>query len=268
MSNKKTISELLDIMQALRDPQTGCSWDKVQTFRTIAPYTIEEAYEVAEAIARNDMCDLCDELGDLLLQVVYHAQMAKESDQFDFDDVVDAICEKMTRRHPHVFGSDEQLEEGKQDWEQFKRQERLAKGELQDDTSALANVAEGLPALIRARKLQKKASKVKFDWSNVNDVVKKIKEEVSELEEAINLNQSEAHIEEEVGDVLFSVINLCRHIKVDADVALQKANSKFERRFRRVESLIEEQGEKMSSLNEDQLNRYWEKAKITLKENV
>ncbi|MFK8026947.1 MAG: nucleoside triphosphate pyrophosphohydrolase [Gammaproteobacteria bacterium] len=264
MGNKKSINDLLEIMQALRDPQTGCSWDKVQTFQTIAPYTIEEAYEVAEAIARNDMRDLCDELGDLLLQVVYHAQMAKETDQFDFDDVVNAICEKMIRRHPHVFGSDEQLAQGKQDWEQFKHQERLAKGELQHDTSALANVSEGLPSLIRARKLQKKASKVNFDWSDVNDVVAKIKEEVIELDEAMSLNQDDAHIEEEVGDVLFSVVNLCRHIEVDADMALQKANLKFEQRFRQVESLIAEQGEQMANLNEEQLDVYWEQAKQAL----
>ena len=210
-----SINDLLEIMQALRDPQTGCPWDQVQTFETISPYTIEEAYEVAEAIARNDMQDLCDELGDLLLQVVYHAQMASEENHFSFDDVVNAICEKMTRRHPHVFGSDKQVKQGKQDWEQFKQQERLAKGKSQDDASALANVAEGLPALIRARKLQKKASSVNFDWSDVNNVIAKLTEEVAELDEAISMKQSDIRIEEEMGDVLFSVINLCRHVKVD-----------------------------------------------------
>jgi len=266
MSNYRSIDDLLEIMQALRHPRTGCSWDKAQTFETIIPYTIEEAYEVAEAIARNDMQDLCDELGDLLLQVVYHAQMAKEMNQFSFDDVVVAICEKMIRRHPHVFGADIQVKQGKQDWEQFKQQERLAKGMLQHDDSALANVAEGLPALIRARKLQKNAAKVNFDWPDVNDVMIKLKEEVSELSEVINMKQSNARIEEEMGDVLFSVINLCRHVNIDADVALQKANSKFERRFRLVETLVLEQDKQMADLDEAQLDLYWVQAKKILRE--
>jgi ATP diphosphatase len=261
----KSINDLLEIMQALRDPQTGCSWDKVQTFETIVPYTIEEAYEVAEAISRNDMQDLCDELGDLLLQVVYHAQMAQEVNQFSFDDVVTAICEKMTRRHPHVFGSELQVKQGKQDWEQFKQQERLTRGQSQNDNSALANVAEGLPALIRARKLQNKAAKVNFDWSDIKSVIAKLKEEVGELEEAINLQQGDLRVEEEMGDVLFSAINLCRHANIDADVALQKSNAKFERRFRLVESLIIKQGEQMSDLEENQLDVYWEQAKKNIK---
>ena len=267
MSTDKSIDDLLKIMQALRDPKTGCSWDKVQTFNTIVPYTIEEAYEVADAIARNDMPDLCDELGDLLLQVVYHAQMAQEGNHFSFNDVVNAICEKMIRRHPHVFGSDAQIEQGKQDWEQFKQQERLVKGKLEQDTSAIANVAEGLPALIRARKLQKKAAKVNFDWSDVKDVAAKIKEEVGELEEAINLHQSDTRIEEEMGDVLFSVINLCRHVGVDADVALQKSNSKFERRFRLLESLVQEEGEEITSLEERELDLHWQRVKKILSES-
>ncbi len=264
MNNDGSINDLIEIMQALRDPHTGCSWDIVQTFQTIIPYTIEEAYEVAEAIARNDMLDLCDELGDLLLQVVYHAQMASEAKQFSFDDVVKAICEKMLRRHPHVFGSDVQVKQGKQDWEQFKQQERLAKGKSQHDDSALANVAEGLPALIRARKLQNKAAKVNFDWTDVKSVVAKLKEEVEELDEAIHMNQGDARVEEEMGDVLFSVINLCRHVNADADVALQKSNAKFERRFRLVESLVLKQGEQMTDLDESQLDQYWEQAKKIL----
>tara|TARA_R110002096_G_scaffold48084_5_gene127916 strand:+ start:524 stop:1315 length:792 start_codon:yes stop_codon:yes gene_type:complete len=261
MSANKTIYDLLSIMQALRDPETGCAWDKVQTFDTIVPYTIEEAYEVAEAIARNDMQDLCDELGDLLLQVVYHAQMAQEAEKFSFDDVVNAICEKMVRRHPHVFGSSEQVEQGKQDWEQFKQQERWAKGKQEEDNSVLANVAEGLPALIRARKLQKKAARVNFDWSDVKDVIAKLKEEVEELEEAINVQQGNMRIEEEMGDVLFSVINLCRHVGVDADVALQKANSKFERRFRLLERFVCEEGEEITNLEEREMDSYWKRAK-------
>ena len=264
MSADKSINDLLKIMRTLRDPEIGCSWDKVQTFNTIVPYTIEEAYEVADAIERNDMQDLCDELGDLLLQVVYHAQMAQEVNQFSFDDVVNAICEKMIRRHPHVFGSDEQVEQGKQDWEQFKQQERLAKGKLEQDASAIANVAQGLPALIRARKLQKKAAKVNFDWSEVSAVLAKLKEEVDELEQAVEMKQGDARVEEEMGDVLFSVVNLCRHLSVDADVALQKSNSKFERRFRLVETLVTEQGKQMTELEEAELEQCWQQAKKIL----
>jgi len=265
VTNKKTIEDLLGVMQSLRDPQTGCSWDKVQTFQTIAPYTIEEAYEVAEAISRNNMDDLCDELGDLLLQVVYHAQMAKENNYFSFDDVVAAICEKMTRRHPHVFGSNQQVKQGKQDWEQFKQHERESKGKQTGDSSALANVAVGLPPLLRARKLQKKAAKVNFDWSNTKGVVDKLHEEIAELEEAIALNNSNAHMEEEVGDVLFSVVNLCRHLEIDAEVALQKSTSKFESRFRLIENLALQQGNQVSDLGEDELNELWDQAKKILR---
>ncbi|MFK7794893.1 MAG: nucleoside triphosphate pyrophosphohydrolase [Gammaproteobacteria bacterium] len=264
MNIDKSINDLLEIMRALRDPQTGCSWDKAQTFNTIVPYTIEEAYEVAEAIMRDDMQDLCDELGDLLLQVVYHAQMAQEANHFSFYDVVNAICEKMVRRHPHVFGSDVQIELGKQDWEQFKQQERLAKGRFEQDVSAIANIAEGLPALIRARKLQKKAARVNFDWSEVDAVLAKLKEEVGELEQAVVMEQGDARIEEEMGDVLFSVVNLCRHVNVDADIALQKSNSKFERRFRLVESLVIQHDQQMAELEEHELEQYWIQAKKIL----
>ncbi|MDW3095310.1 MAG: nucleoside triphosphate pyrophosphohydrolase [Gammaproteobacteria bacterium] len=264
MTDNKSINNLLGIMRALRDPQTGCSWDKVQTFETIVPYTIEEAYEVAEAISRNDMDDLCDELGDLLLQVVYHAQIAQEKNQFSFDDVVNAICEKMLRRHPHVFGSDVEVLQGKQDWEQFKQQERLVRGKTEEDSSVLANVAEGLPPLIRARKLQKKAAKVNFDWSDVAGVIAKLKEEVGELEQSIKMEQGSVRVEEEMGDVLFSVVNLCRHVSVDADVVLQKSNSKFESRFRLVEYLVSEQGKNMTDLKENELDQCWRQAKKML----
>lgn len=267
MSNKKYIEDLLEIMRALRDTRTGCPWDKQQSFETIAPYTIEEAYEVAEAISRNDMQDLCDELGDLLLQVVYHAQIANETNHFNFDDVVTAICKKMVRRHPHVFGTQQQTEQGKQDWESIKKQERVDKGGSLQDTSALANVALGLPALIRARKLQKKAAKVNFDWPNVQGVLEKIKEEVSELNEAIQAHQDKQRIQDEVGDVLFSVINLCRHMNVDADVALQQSNSKFEGRFRTMERLVEQQDKKITDLTEQELDQYWEQAKILLSDS-
>lgn len=263
MNQHYSIQDLLDIMRSLRDPHTGCSWDQVQTFQTIAPYTIEEAYEVAEAISRLDMSDLCDELGDLLLQVVYHSQIAIEQQAFDFDDVVKAVCEKMIRRHPHVFGDEQQVEQGKQDWEMFKQQERKAKG-LVNDRSALANVTLGLPPLIRARKLQKKAAKVNFDWSETNGAVTKLKEEVAELEQAIMDDHPDAHIEEEIGDVLFSIVNVCRHAKVDADVALQKGNAKFEQRFRLMEIYIQENGEKLECLSVDDMEKYWLQAKNEL----
>ena len=263
MAKKYDMDDLLEIMQSLRDPETGCSWDKVQTFQTIVPYTIEEAYEVADAIARNDMPDLCDELGDLLLQVVYHAQMAAEQEAFVFENVVSAICEKMIRRHPHVFGGAEQIKQGKQDWEQFKKQERAEKG-LPEDNSAIANIAKGLHPLLRARKLQKKAAKVNFDWQDVKDVITKLKEEVEELEQTIVENQSRERVEEEMGDVLFSVVNVCRHVHVDADIAMQNANRKFEQRFRLMEDLIAAEKDGFSALSLEQLDNYWCKAKQQL----
>lgn len=258
-----TVNDLLDIMQSLRDPLTGCSWDKVQTFQTIAPYTIEEAYEVADAISRGDMPELCDELGDLLLQVVYHARMAEEQNSFEFNDVVEAICKKMLRRHPHVFGNDEQIKRGKQDWESFKQQERAAKG-LQEDSSAIANVAPGLPPMLRARKLQKKAAKVGFDWSKISAVMEKLTEELHELNAEIIKSNNKDSIEDEIGDLLFSVVNVCRHASVDAEVALQKANNKFEQRFRLMEDLIKRQGENLQSLSEQRLDGYWKQAKLHL----
>ena len=253
-----SMDDLLDIMRALRDPKTGCPWDQKQDFKTIAPYTIEEAYEVSDAITRNDMEDLCDELGDLLLQVVYHAQMAKEDEFFSFDDVVNAVCNKMVRRHPHVFGSDEELKSGKQDWELMKKQERLEKGE--NDHSALANISVGLASLVRARKLQKKAAKVNFDWPSYHGVLDKLQEEIGELKEAIESNRSDL-IEDEMGDVIFSTVNLCRHMKVDADIALQRANRKFETRFRRLEKIVSEQGNDVASLSIDELEDIWHQAK-------
>ena len=253
-----SINDLLDIMRSLRNPQSGCPWDIAQTFKTIAPYTIEEAYEVSDAINRGSMNDLCDELGDLLLQVVYHAEMAKEENHFSFDDVVSAICKKMLRRHPHVFGAKEAIDQGKPDWEQMKSQERREAGE--EDHSALAYVSTGLPALLRARKLQKKAARVNFDWPDSQGVIDKLREEVLELEEAI-VSSDVAHINEELGDVMFSVVNLCRHLKVDADTALQQANSKFESRFRTMESLAVEQDCELTDLSSGELEALWVQAK-------
>ena len=261
-----TIQDLLAIMRALRDPETGCPWDQVQTFSTIAPYTLEEAYEVADAIARDDRQELCDELGDLLLQVVYHAQMASEQNDFKFDDVVNAICRKMIRRNPHVFGDQAQIDQGKPDWDELKKQERADQSHVQDE-SALAGVAVGLPALSRARKLQKKASKVNFDWSTLAPVLTKMQEELAELEQAVAHQQSAA-IEDELGDVLFCAVNIARHVKLDAELALHKANNKFERRFRRVEALAEQQHLHLTALDEAALEALWQAAKKSLAEEA
>ena len=221
------ITPLQQIMAQLRDPETGCPWDVQQDFATIAPYTIEEAYEVVDAIERADMAALKDELGDLLLQVVFHSRMAEEAGSFALSDVITAICEKMIRRHPHVFGEDGQESPG---WDQIKAAERAEKA---DDPSALAGVALALPALARAEKIQKRAARVGFDWDDIEDVRNKILEEIEELSEAVKIE----HVEEEVGDLLFATVNLARHRGVDPEAALRAANLKFERRFRAMEDL-------------------------------
>ena len=218
------IDRLRAIMARLRDPERGCEWDSVQTFATIAPYTIEEAYEVADAIERGDLDELRDELGDLLLQVVFHARMAEETGAFDFDDVADAISAKMERRHPHIFG--DASEGGHHLWEQIKADERGAKGHA----SALDGVAIGLPALLRAEKLQKRAARTGFDWPDPSGARAKIDEELAEVEAA-----SAEDREEEIGDLLFSVVNWARKLDIDPEAALRAANAKFERRFRAME---------------------------------
>lgn len=257
-----TINDLLQIMQALRDPDSGCPWDQVQNFASIAPYTIEEAYEVADAIARDDMPELCDELGDLLLQVVYHAHMASEQNDFKFDDVVNSICQKMIRRHPHVFGDQTQKDQGKPDWDELKRQERISQGK-HNDSSALAGVARSLPALLRARKLQKKASKVNFDWSSLAPVLLKMQEELDELQHAVR-QQDDKAIQDELGDVLFCAVNIARHTQLDAEWVLQQANDKFESRFRRVEEMAQQRQQQLTDLDEDELEALWQAAKKTL----
>ena len=219
------LDRLLGVMRRLRDPERGCEWDVAQTFATIAPYTIEEAYEVADAIARDDMADLKDELGDLLLQVVFHARIAEEAGAFAFDDVAAAIADKMERRHPHIFG--DVTEGGHHLWEQIKAEERAAKA----DQSALAGVALGLPALTRAEKLGKRAARVGFDWPDANGPRAKIDEELAEIDAAT----TPAEVEDEIGDLLFSVANYARHRGVDPEAALRAANAKFERRFRAME---------------------------------
>ena len=235
------IEKLLEIMDRLRDPDMGCPWDLEQDFPTIAPYTIEEAYEVADAIAREDMAALRDELGDLLFQVVFYARMAKEAGAFDFGDVVGAICGKMLRRHPHVFGSDAERAAGPAEgsWERIKAEERRDG----DEEGALAGVALSLPALKRAQKLGKRAAGVGFDWPDRKGVRDKIAEELEELEEAVG-TRDPAQVEEEFGDLLFAIVNLARHLDVDAENALMGANRKFERRFADMEKAIRDSGQR------------------------
>ncbi|MEO8375225.1 MAG: nucleoside triphosphate pyrophosphohydrolase [Sphingomonas bacterium] len=241
------IDRLVTIMARLRDPETGCDWDVAQDFSTIAPYTIEEAYEVADAIARGDMADLKDELGDLLLQVVFHSRMAEEAGLFALPDVVAAISDKMERRHPHVFGDSPGGHA--QHWERLKADEREAKG----DSGALDGVAIGLPALLRAEKLQKRAARTGFDWPDASGPRAKVDEEIAEIEAA-----SPAEREEEIGDLLFAVVNWARHLGVDAEAALRAANTKFERRFKAMEA---EAGDTFAGLDLDGKEALWLNAK-------
>ena len=241
------IDRLTTIMARLRDPETGCDWDVAQDFSTIAPYTIEEAYEVADAIARNDMADLKDELGDLLLQVIFHSRMAEEAGLFALPDVVAAISDKMERRHPHVFGDSPGGHA--QHWERLKADEREAKG----DSGALDGVAIGLPALLRAEKLQKRAARTGFDWPDADGPRAKVIEEIAEIDAA-----SPAEREEEIGDLLFAVVNWARHLGVDAEAALRAANAKFERRFKAMEA---EAGDAFAGLDLDSKEELWLSAK-------
>jgi len=253
-----SIDKLLEVMKGLRDAEDGCPWDQKQDFSSIAPYTVEEAYEVADAIEREDFAALRDELGDLLFQVVFHAQMASEAGLFDFDDVAGTISDKMLRRHPHVFGTDEERAVGVVDgaWERIKAEERANK----DDDSALAGVAVALPALKRAQKLGKRARTVGFDWPDRHGVRGKIHEELDELEAAVG-SRSAASIEEEFGDLLFAVVNLARHLSVDPEKALTSANYKFERRFRDMESAVREGGKALNGQSLESLDKEWRAAK-------
>ena len=241
------MDRLLTIMKRLRDPQTGCEWDVAQSFESIAPYTIEEAHEVADAIARGDLADLKDELGDLLLQVVFHAQIAEEMGHFAFADVVTAISDKMERRHPHIFG--DATEGGHYLWERIKAEERRAKAA----GGTLDGVALGLPALMRAEKLQKRAARVGFDWPDATGSRAKVDEELQEIAEA-----SPETLEEEFGDLLFAVVNWARHSGVDAEAALRAGNAKFERRFRAMEA---EGGDAFATLDLDGKEALWQRIK-------
>ena len=262
------IEDLLAIMARLRDPQAGCPWDMQQTFATIAPYTIEEAYEVADAIDRNDMPDLRDELGDLLLQVVFHARMAQEQGAFDFADVVAAISAKMTRRHPHVFAgaSVEDAPAQSRAWDAHKRAEREAAGDA--DRSALSGIARGMPEWQRAGKLQQRAARVGFDWPGPTPVIAKLHEEIEEVRsefDAVAQAPEDAsardRLEDEIGDLLFVCANLARHAHVDPGNALRRANRKFERRFRAMEALALAEGVELSTLPLEAQDRYWDRVK-------
>ncbi|ARR50110.1 nucleoside triphosphate pyrophosphohydrolase [Photobacterium damselae subsp. damselae] len=251
------IEQLLSIMAKLRDPKNGCPWDIKQSFDSIVPYTLEEAYEVADAIEKQNWLDVKEELGDLLFQVVFYSQMAKEQDLFDFDEVVAGICEKLTRRHPHVFADKQFASEAevKANWEAEKAKERADKAV---DNSILANVPLAMPALTRADKIQKRCAQFGFDWDSVAPVAEKVVEELDEvMDEFQQVTLDQNRIEEEMGDLLFSVVNLSRHLNVNPERALQKANKKFERRFRKVEKNVLEQGMEISNCSLEQLDQEW-----------
>ncbi|MGC1356615.1 MAG: nucleoside triphosphate pyrophosphohydrolase [Xanthobacteraceae bacterium] len=266
MTPSRDIARLIEIMAALRTPKTGCPWDLEQNFATIAPYTLEEAYEVADAVARNDLADLQDELGDLLLQVVFHARMAQEQRAFDFGDVVEAITAKLIRRHPHVFGEHRAAnpEAVKGLWDEIKAQEKERKrtkagGSAPSEEGALAGVPIALPALTRALKLQGKAGKVGFDWNDVRAVLRKIREEADEIEAALEADESEAAAE--VGDLLFAAVNLARHLHADPETLLRQTNQKFERRFAAIERALAARGKAPQDASLAEMDALWEQAK-------
>lgn len=252
------MQRLLEIMAKLRDPQGGCPWDLEQNYRTIVPHTLEEAYEVADTIEREAFDELQDELGDLLFQVVFYAQLAKEEQRFEFDDIVTSICDKLERRHPHVFGEKQvaDSEEQTRHWEQLKAEERKAKADKTH--SALDGIAHTLPAVTVAHKLQKRAARVGFDWPDELGVFDKVSEELAEVREAWGNDERRA---EEMGDLLFSVVNLARHAGVDAETVMRQANRKFEARFRQMEQALVKTGKKLEQLSIDEMEQAWQRVK-------
>ena len=258
------ITRLLDVMTRLRDRENGCPWDVEQTFATIAPYTIEEAYEVAEAIAEEDWASLKDELGDLLFQVVFYAEMAREAELFEFDDVAAGVADKMVRRHPHVF-ADARVDSAAaqtREWEQHKAAERSAKAAAEERPSGILDgVTRGLPALSRAAKLQSRAARVGFDWPEAAQVLDKIGEEIAELRAELDSGAPPERLADELGDLLFACVNLARHTQVDAETALRGANAKFERRFRRIEALLAERGRVPAGTTLEEMDALWDRAK-------
>jgi ATP diphosphatase len=263
------LQKLLKIMVDLRDPKSGCPWDVAQSFDSIAAYTVEEAYEVADAIECGDMADLKNELGDLLFQVVFHAQMASENNQFDFVDVVNEINNKLVRRHPHVFGDDKTRDEAKlySDWERHKKKERAEKGLSSDDGQAgyLEGIASTMPALRWSEKLQKRAAHHGFDWDDIQPVFDKLDEEIGELKAEIDIEDNQQKIADEMGDILFASVNLSRHLGVNPEQALRDSNRKFISRFEVVEQLLRDDGKRMEDCSVAVLENYWQKAKAQIK---
>ena len=255
---------LLEIMAALRDPETGCPWDRQQDFSSIVPHTLEEAYEVADSIERGDMDELKDELGDLLFQVVFYAQLADEQGLFNFTDIVEAISDKLVRRHPHVFDDASYIDEAElnEAWEQSKQSEREGKSTA-ESLSVLHGVARALPALKRAQKLQKRAARVGFDWPDTQPVLDKIHEEIDELEQEISSGNKNAQFDE-LGDLLFSCVNLARHLQLDAEESLRSCNKKFEQRFNYIENALGKMDREFSDCNIDVLEQLWQQAKSRL----
>ncbi|ANL46699.1 nucleoside triphosphate pyrophosphohydrolase [Rhizobium phaseoli] len=270
MEPSKDISRLIEIMAALRHPETGCPWDIEQNFQTIKPYTIEEAYEVSDAIERGDMDDLCDELGDLLLQVVFHARMAEEAGEFSFGDVVNAITTKMIRRHPHVFARSEadtpdavkiQWDEIKQAEKRERAERRSRRGITEDFKGGfLGSVQRSFPALTEALKLQERAAKVGFDWSAPEPILDKIEEEIGELRVALRDGDREK-VSDELGDLIFAVVNIGRHVKADPEQALRGTNTKFRRRFNHIENVLEAEGETLEAASLERMEEIWQAAK-------
>jgi nucleoside triphosphate diphosphatase len=262
----KNTQQLLDIMARLRHPEDGCAWDVKQDFTSLIPYVIEEAYEVVDAIERNDLDDLRAELGDLLLQVVFHAQIATEAGHFTFEEISEAICDKLVRRHPHVFSdavfnSDE---ERHQAWEQAKATERLEKNKTPTQTSILDGVAASLPALLECEKIQDRAANFGFDWKSVEPVFDKVQEELDEVKEAW-LSGNQAHIEEEIGDLLLVTVNLARHLKINPELALKHSTKKFSKRFQYIEQQVAASGRDLKNCQLAELDAYWDQAKLALK---
>jgi MazG family protein len=257
------MQKLIEIMERLRDPTSGCPWDREQTFGSISRYTIEEAYEVADAIQRDAMDELKDELGDLLFQVAFYTQVAKEQSLFDFADVLDSICAKMIRRHPHVFANEkiDTADQQTEAWEKHKAEERNRK-QTSEFSGQLDGVAQALPALMRSTKLQKRAADVGFDWPDIQGPIEKIREELEEVQAEISSADSHARLEAEIGDLLFSCVNLARHAKVDAESALRRANQTFETRYRAMESMLRAKDRKMQDLELDDMEELWQQAKM------
>lgn len=267
------INRLLEIMAALRHPETGCEWDVEQNFQSIAPYTLEEVYEVLDAIERDDKDDLREELGDLLLQVVFHARMAEEEGSFNFDDVAETVSNKMIRRHPHVFGSVEEKERGLTAgaWSRIKSEEKAERllrrqkaGIAEENTGYLDDIPRAFPALLRALKIQLKASKVGFDWNDPAKVLEKIEEEITEFKDAVE-SQNTTHIHEEFGDLLFAMVNLGRHYNIDPEVALMRTNDKFLRRFHFIEQSLKQVNSDLNSASLEEMEALWTEAKNTEK---